>query len=320
MISGSKDSPDVALFLKHFSDLKEAIDDEPDGLVDLALADDSVAELCSDLFFVASFKLRPAERQRAELFSAPVDPKFLKAWRDFEERYEDRVTTVFFAKLDPSLAAEEGPAPDPQRDWEFADSDAEDMASAIQTLLDFTSHELDQDWREIGDDDYVDRLEEGAKAWERLVGDWKFDLRGVFRRRALVPFVLVPRTVSNRMGNAEKLSLLENLRQAQQAFIFGTPLAALALLRSIVEAALRDLYKADGPDLVERIKNARNRLPSGANAAALHRLRKQANSVLHLDEDNLADAPALDPVKFEFEMLSFFLVVRALIESAPISR
>jgi uncharacterized protein DUF4145 len=51
----------------------------------------------------------------------------------------------------------------------------------------------------------------------------------------------------------------------------------LALMRSILEAVLRDHYGAEGEDLSERINQARQ-LPSGASVAALHRLRKLANA------------------------------------------
>ena len=64
----------------------------------------------------------------------------------------------------------------------------------------------------------------------------------------------------------------------------GAEVVALALIRFIVEAVLRDHYRADGRDLSERIRNAR-RLPLGTSQATLHRLRKLANAALHLDVD-----------------------------------
>lgn len=39
-------------------------------------------------------------------------------------------------------------------------------------------------------------MEDAAAAWERLRDDAGFDLHGVFRRREMVPFVLVPRHVA----------------------------------------------------------------------------------------------------------------------------
>jgi Domain of unknown function (DUF4145) len=69
--------------------------------------------------------------------------------------------------------------------------------------------------------------------------------------------VLVPRHVAAKHASANELSFIKNLQQAQEAFIFGTPYAALALMRSIMEAVLRDHYRAQGNDLAERINNAR---------------------------------------------------------------
>jgi hypothetical protein len=36
----------------------------------------------------AAERLHASEQRHRHLFAAPVDPKFLSAWRDFEARYE----------------------------------------------------------------------------------------------------------------------------------------------------------------------------------------------------------------------------------------
>jgi hypothetical protein len=108
--------------------------------------------------------------------------------------------------------------------------------------------------------------------------------------------------------------MLKNLQQAHDAFVFGATYAALALMRSIMEAVLRDHYRAEGKDLSDRIYNARSRLPPSANAAALHRLRKLANAILHLDREKDEDLSSLDEVKLEKEIISLLFVLRALIE------
>ena len=154
--------------------------------------------------------------------------------------------------------------------------------------------------------------------WKRLKDGAKFDLHGVLRRRALVPFVLFPRHVAAHHGSTEKLSIYENLRQAHDAFIFGTPNAALALMRSILEVVLRDHYGAQGDlQLSERINRCRKLLPSSANAESLHRLRMIANSVLHLSNERNEAAPKLGPIELEKEMLRLLRVLRDLIEGAP---
>jgi hypothetical protein len=134
-----------------------------------------------------------------------------------------------------------------------------------------------------------------------------------------VPFVLFPRHVAAHHGQTEKLSIYENLRQAHDAFVFGAPSAALALMRSIMEVVLRDHYGANDDDLSlpERISKSRKLLPRGANEAALHRLRKLANAILHLDPGNEAALPKVETIEFEIEILSLLRVLRALIEGAP---
>jgi hypothetical protein len=69
--------------------------------------------------------------------------------------------------------------------------------------------------------------------------------------------------------------------------------------------------------LSERINHARKRLPRGANAAALHRLRKLANAILHLDADKDENLPKIEPIQLEKEIVFLLFVLRALIEGAP---
>jgi hypothetical protein len=108
--------------------------------------------------------------------------------------------------------------------------------------------------------------------------------------------------------------MLNNLQQAHDAFVYGATYAALALMRSITEAVLRDHYLADGSDLKERIRNAQSRLPPGASAAALHRLRKLTNAILHLDPAKNEGLSRMDDVRLEKEIVSLLFVLRALIE------
>jgi Domain of unknown function (DUF4145) len=178
------------------------------------------------------------------------------------------------------------------------------------------------DLAEWGIDDHGVRIEDAVKwaraDWKRLKDEAGFDLRGVLRRRALVPFVLFPRHVAAQHGQAEMLSIYENLRQAHEAFIFGAPSAALALMRSILEIVLRDHYGAQGDlQLYERINRSRRLLPSSANAEALHRLRMIANAVLHLDNETKEAVPKLGPIELEKEILRLLRVLRDLIEGAP---
>lgn len=316
MSKPGEDPPEVAEFMALFTRLKDWSDDDPQGLFDFAAGDESVRDLCVNLSFAAHF-LKMNERRARVLFAAPVDPAFLAAWRDYEERYEALVSGIWLSGFLPELAsAEPSRVPKADLQWDNANDEASEQAGAIEEAIDFAQFNADQEHRWIDQPDFVERIQEGIAAWERLRQDTGFDLHGVFRRRALVPFVLVPRQIAAKHGSTDTLSMLKNLQQAHDAFVFGATYAALALMRSIMEAVLRDHYRAEGKDLNERIRNARGRLPRGANEGALHRLRKLASAILHLDREKDEGLPKMDEVRLEKEIVSLLFVLRALIEGA----
>ncbi len=313
MSKTAKDSAEVVEFMALFAQLKAFCDDTPDGLAELAEKDESVKDVCSRLSN-AAFWLKRNERRARTLFAAPVAPAFLTAWRDYEERYN----SVLSGALLPTLwfpLEQQATARAPTADLRWADADdaAEQQAAVIAQALDFAQTNAEQEERWVDQPDLPDRIHDGIAAWQQLRRETGFDLRGVFRRRALIPFVFVPRDVASRHGSAEKLSMLRNLQQAHDAFIFGATYGALALMRSIMEAVLRDHYRAQGKGLNERINNARG-LPRAANQAALHRLRMLANGILHLDRNSGEALPKMDELQLEKEIVRLLFVLRALIE------
>ena len=312
-MSVAKDSTEVIKFMALFQKLRDWIDDNPTDLEKLAADDEVLSRLCNDLGFAAAFLSMNEKRQR-RLFSAPVDPKFIAAWRAYEEKYASPIAGMFLSDigLDTSASLVENKS---RADflWEAADDDAKDQANAIKSALNFAHDQATDDWRDFGGG-FRDSIEDGTAAWDRLATETGFDLRGVFRRRELVPFVLVPRHVSQHHGEAEKLSLLTHLQQAHDAFVFGVPFAALALMRSILETTLKTHYHPTGKDLAELIENCRG-LPRDASKAALHRLRLLANDVLHFNKEKVRL-----PADFERELVSLLIVLRALIEGVPSSR
>ncbi len=330
------------------------------------------------------WNLQKNERSDRELFTTPVDSKFISTWRNFEKRFAPALLKVRSNAVEagePHYLSSDWYEHPPR--WEDADSKAAGVAelmeemfngNIVEALNNFIKHSLadgdtteapvkedrvpintdalpektrkvselifsfrnelvrqvhlceDEDRKselnnilvgltQFGIDDGGVPIEDVVK-WARA--DWKslkdevgFDLRGVFRRRALVPFVLFPRHVAANHRQSEKRSVYENLRQAHEAFVFGAPFAALALMRSIMEVVLRDHYGAQGADR-ERINNSRNLLPSTANASALHRLRAIVNSVLHQDAKRDEVLPKLEPIQqLEAEIISQLRVLRA---------
>jgi hypothetical protein len=304
------DSSQVVEFMALFQKLRDWIDDDPNSLEKLAADDEALKQLCNDLGFAATVLSMNEKRQR-RLFSAPSDPKFIEAWRTYEDRYASPVSGIFLS----DLGLDPGPSPVKNRSradflWETADDDAKDQAEAIEGAITFANDQATQDYRDFPDG-LRESIEEGTSAWTRLAKETDFDLRVIFRRRELVPFIVIPRHVSQHHGEAEKLSLLTHLQQAHDAFIFGVPFAALALMRSILETTLKMHYHATGTNLEKLIDNC-SCLPPDSSRPALHRLRHLANDVLHFNKERIRL-----PADFERELLSLLNVLRALIEGAP---
>jgi hypothetical protein len=152
---------------------------------------------------------------------------------------------------------------------------------------------------------------ESIEEWNRLTQIQGFDLGGVFRRRKLIPVILVPRHVSNKHSGEASVNLFALLRDAHNAFIYGASFAALALLRATLEVILVEHYgAASKDDLSEKINSSRN-LPRKIPPKALHALRIQANKTLHFDKENLPENPN------EMTMVKYFLLLRELIEASP---
>ena len=315
MRADTENSPEVAKFLYLFAELRRQTNSHPEETPNLVETDVATRSLCENLRSAAQ-ALKKSERSRRELFSAPVGTEFRGAWRDYEERYEPVLAeiraTELFADLDFGTA-EGKPPSDFDLDWAVADDIAKEHAACLDNAVRFADFNAQQDWRDFPQAE-MDEVQEGAAVWARLTGQAGFDLRGFLRRRELVPFVLVPRKVAAKESSADKISLLKSLEQAHEAFNYGLPLAALALMRSIMEAALRDHYEAKGKNLKEMIIHVRDRLPEGASEPALHRLRELANAAIHLDNAKHRGLARMDELDLEKKVLSLLFVLRALIE------
>lgn len=321
-MTNGKDSAEVVEFLTLYSRLKDWCDDEPDAIFQLAISDKKFKDVCIEVLNAAE-RLHASEQRHRHLFAAPVDPKFLLAWRDFEARYEHILVanwiTFVFNNEGAIVSDKSQRSTSAVLKWENADLNAKIAADLIEKVIGYARVQAFDD-KEALDPDYSMSAEEAVEMaidyWEGLTDEIGFNLADVFRRRRLVPFVFFPRHIAARHGLSEKTSIYQSLQQAHDAFIFGVPFAALALMRSIMETVLRYHYDAQGNDLSERINSVRRFLPTGANEASLHRLRKLANAVLHGSADS-GEMLKLEPHQLEREILSLLFVLRALIEGVP---
>ena len=324
-MSTGKDSPEAVVFMAKFKELKNWSDDTPDELIELAVKDVSVKDLCVQVDFTA-VAFKQDELRSPEPFVAPVSPAFQKAWRDYEKRYEHVVDLITLMDLFVGPGEPISPATSYTNDLlkahkaaptEFEDSWAQNLADDIDAAIQFAQDMLDH----IDDDAFQDRIQNGCDAYGELMQNIGFDARGVFRRRALFPKVLIPRHVAKRHGSAEQHSLYTHLQQEHDAFIYGAPYAALALVRSILEKILRDHYGAKGVDLNELINQAfQFRRQQSDLRGDLHHIRKLANTILHWDRDEREKEKKFFSGKFderEQKMRLLFLALRKLIEEAP---
>jgi hypothetical protein len=150
--------------------------------------------------------------------------------------------------------------------------------------------------------------------WRRLVNEVGFDLAGVFRRRQLVPFVMIPRHVSGHYGKADPLSLMARLQQAQEAFVYGVPLGALAIMRSILEIILRKHYQLGDGKLNKLIETAaaNDLFPNEIRREQIQILLKLGNDAVHPNPEKLHMVPDV-----EKEVLFLLFILRTLIERTP---
>ena len=194
----TKDSEQVIEFMALFARLKGLSKEDPELLRDLAERDESVRELCQQIGFAADL-LRAVERQSRELFAAPVDPSFVKAWRDYEQRYQRAVGDAWLGHH--AQVFRDGTSV--KSAWESEDEEASEYAETLNILLDFASTKAMQSEKY--------EILRGLDTWEYLIENVGMDIRGIIRRRALVPFVLIPRHVALGHGVSEVNSTLRYL-------------------------------------------------------------------------------------------------------------
>jgi hypothetical protein len=253
-----KDSPEVVKFLTSYSKLKDWCDDEPDAILQIAVSDKQFKDLCMQVLGAAE-RLHASEQNHRQLFAAPVDSKFLSVWRDFEARYEHVLaanwSSLVFGDESINLPDKSKTISNAERKWENADLNGKIGADLIEKAIGFARVQA-FDLEEPLEPDYsmsaAQAVEMAVGYWEDLTEAMGFELADVFRRRRLVPFVFFPRHIAARYSAPEKASVYQSLQQAHDAFIFGVPFAALALMRSVMEVVLRDHYQAQGNDLSEQ--------------------------------------------------------------------
>src|SRR5271157_4575951 len=133
----TKDSPELVRFMNTFQKLRDLIDDDPKGLGELVGNDPGLARFCEELVEAASV-IAGGERKRRQLFTN-VDPKFIAAWREYEERYSNPLFQIWLAMLfgkDPSKPIEVKSQFESR--WKAIDAGADEDADAAYGAIDWS--------------------------------------------------------------------------------------------------------------------------------------------------------------------------------------
>lgn len=307
-----KERGDGERFLVAFNALKTAVDDDPLKLDEEWRDSERVKALCDELAqLVRRFEF--VEQRSPLAFTHNVSPASALARRDYDDRWRTAVTNVAerdLVALIAELLGDFGDVDDTQElsSTPSCDSLAAEIAewkelareeeSEIEQIMDYVFQLREMD--DCGDREWI-----GASltAWGRLES-CGLDIAGTLWRRRALPHVLVPTHVARHYGQSHA-SLYSRLHQAGKAFVFGAPLAALALQRAVIEEVLTKHWGSEKGWVQDA------NLPNLQWDARANRLKRLANDALHGDPQRLS-ADELDR-----SIIENFLLLRLLIEHAP---
>ena len=197
MSGDGDDATHTDRFVGLFERLKGCCEDDADGLAHLATTQANVKDICSDIIF-AGLPIEMEKFGRPACFSE-VSRAFLDAWRDYENRYQSVVVGILFGELGHETDADAALL---DQQWEEADNKARRKAHNLERVIEFAELHLERD----GSDE---RLSDGVRVWNDLERKIGFDPRGMFRRRALIEHVFIPRDVADEHRSADELSPTE---------------------------------------------------------------------------------------------------------------
>tara|TARA_R100000365_G_C2748604_1_gene80689 strand:+ start:15031 stop:15966 length:936 start_codon:yes stop_codon:yes gene_type:complete len=295
-------------FLAAFNQLKAATSNDPERLQSSWEEDAGLQKLCDEIATLVQGFER-LEELSSYSFTPHVSSAAVKARRDYDDRWQSIVSHVanrkmaaIFEDLIRSLDLDAFKSDnrlvdalsDKISDWK---SDADGGARSLDTLFDFAY--------ERGESGEYDWINDSLSTWDRLTASG-LDVQGVLWRRRAVPHVLVPAHVAKHYGR-NRASLYRRLHQAGHAFVFGAPLAALALQRAVLEEVLKKHWGVEDG----KIRNAELPDRSLSWNARADRLKRLGNDALHNDPEKLLGD------KLDRAIIENFLVLRLLIEHAP---
>jgi hypothetical protein len=296
-----------AKFMAAFAELKSHVGD-PDGLIECWERDQRAQQLCDQLHEI-NRNFQVAEEWSPVALTPHVAAASAKSRREYEDRWSrqvDFVASRWMHKILEDLIPDSGPPNHTTRgnelsieieNWKY---DANQERGLLEQAFDYL-----QQRQEIDEDGYLDWVINAIEAWSRLTNVAGLDVEGALWRRRAIPHILVPTQVANRYGQ-KRASLYRRLHQAGRAFVFGAPLAALALQRAALEVLLREHWGAEKGHLREA------KLPDLGWDRMAHKLKRLANEALHEDPEKLT------PDQLDQAVIENFILLRVLVEYAPL--
>lgn len=321
-------------FRLNFEQLKSTCNNNPQTLVTFFAEKPEFEQLARSLKQVADQIDRVSTYRKLH---PQVSPDFIRDWKEYLYKWKCQVEFVDlwhllsinlfdepdfrpltydeYKKNTGNISGVE--PPDPYNDDSF-DPRNHDGGSAISQMIDLVGDQ-GQSRRDNAMDEADDFISNtyliGVEAIEYLENVIGIDIARVFERWNKLPTVFVPQHVSNKHGLSEKGSLFALFEEAVRAYIVGSPGAAIAMCRSLLEMVLREHYlvnETSERDSLHDVINLAVARYDHLNAKKLHSLRMDANTVLHQfaltgklrDDDEIA-------------ILQFFKDLKFYIERAP---
>jgi hypothetical protein len=329
-------SAEVAMFLTNFAELENLCNNAPKDIINISSTNQSILELCEKLYSIV-VAMREAELSAPYAFSFPSNPEFKKKWRIYEEDYEEEIFWTLLRSQKEYINVPTN-CMNPNLRWLHAEVVSQNYSLPIHELF-FVAASSPDTIKEISQSHGILKNEttvSAAEAWDALTEQCGLDPILTLRRRQLLPFVIAPRRRDG--DNVKTRKLLKNLEDAQRAFVFGATLAAIVMMRSHMEAVLRDHYCTKGADLEQLIDNTTN-LPAGITTDKLHEIRLIANKLAHNGSEkpiykqkpvdiwvqrisdslySSSSSPGKNNMQWlEMEIVHLLRVLRRLIEEAP---
>jgi hypothetical protein len=238
MAGNGRNSELTVGFLTSFSRLKQYMDSSDPSTLGLACSqDESIAEAAQQLGWAAlSLEIDDGDVKAKVLETAY--PTFPAALRDYEENWKESVSIEMWRGLGLDDAIDSAlPVPrhansnktSAEYKWNHEDSEAALVTSNFEKAIERAVLEAEED--DSLPEEFRDSMREAGNTWDKLHNDHEIDLQGMLRRRKLLPITFVTQKFTDRARS----ELLENFKEARDAFVGGAPKAAMSMLRSVLE-------------------------------------------------------------------------------------